>query len=115
MAARRSKTAPPDNADPQHRLAQREAENAALRQANAALTRQLGESHEQQTATAEVLQVISRSAFDLQVVLDTLIENAVRLSGADCGAINGLGGECFNLLASFGLSDEWKDYLGQTP
>jgi two-component system, NtrC family, sensor kinase len=90
-------------------------ENARLFDEVQARTRDLSESLQQQTATADVLKVISRSTFDLQTVLETLIESAVELSGGNRGSIFLREGDVFPLKAASRATPEFLQYWAANP
>ena len=79
------------------------------------LRRRLEESIAQQAATADVLKVISRSTFDLQTVLETLIKSAVALSGANRGSIFLREGDVFPLKAASSTTPEFRQYWAANP
>jgi signal transduction histidine kinase len=82
---------------------------------NTRLLNELRETLQQQTATADVLKVISRSTFDLQTVLDTLVESAVRLCRADTAAIRIARDGLYHNLADFGFQPAHRDRVRSTP
>src|SRR5262249_22207452 len=78
-------------------------------------TTDLGESLEQQTATSKVLEVISRSAFDLRAVFETVAESSVRLCGADRALVFRFDGELLRIAVAFNAPQELKDFIVQNP
>src|SRR5262249_55204540 len=86
-------------------------ENVRLFDEVQARTRELSESLEQQTATSEVLKVISSSTFDLKPVLHALLETAVRLCYADHGSLARERDDVYQRVATYGYSDDFTEYL----
>jgi two-component system, NtrC family, sensor kinase len=78
-------------------------------------TRELSESLQQQTATADVLKIISHSAFDLRTVLQTLIESAARFCDADQATILREKDGAFYRTETYGFSQEFMDYFKNIP
>ena len=86
-------------------------ENVRLFDEVQARTDELTESLQQQTATADVLKVISRSTFDLQTVFDTLVESAARLCRADKANLTLLRGDNIQYVSAYGMQPGYLDYM----
>ena len=96
-------------------LVQNFATQAVIAIENARLLTELRESLEQQTATSKVLEVISRSAFDLQAVFETVAESSVRLCGADRAFIHRFDGELLRMAVAFNATQEFTEFMVQNP
>ena len=91
------------------------ADQAVVAIENARLVSELHEFLQQQTSTADVLKIISRSAFDLQPVLEALIESATRLCGATRGHVFQFDGEYLRFAAAYGAWSGFAEHLESHP
>src|SRR5262249_3179446 len=90
-------------------------ENARLLKELRQRTDDLSESLQQQTATSNVLEVISRSAFDLQPVFETVAESAMRLCGADRAFVHRFDGELLRMVVAYNASPALKAFIANNP
>jgi signal transduction histidine kinase len=81
----------------------------------AALERDLAEAIERQSATGQVLEVLGRSAFELEPVFETVVAQAVRLCRADAGQIYVRDGDLYTLAVALGASQAYRNYLATAP
>src|SRR5262249_26945643 len=91
------------------------ADQAVIAIENTRLLNELRESLQQQTATADVLKVISRTAFELQPIFDTLVENAVRLCEAERAFLFRFDGKLLRSAASYNVSPEMREFVDKNP
>ena len=111
-----SRSKPQPFTDKQVELVNTFADQAVIALENARLLNELRQSLEQQTATSEVLKLITRSTFNLQTILDTLIELAASLCDADMGYIGRPKNDgFFRAEASYGYSPALKELVDRTP